>query len=184
MANAYCLWRRSKSPMQSNIPPLSLPLRGLVLQRTNFSTTHHVCVPCYIYGTPCHLFATSVNSFCHALNGARIACLPSRLPCATSLSPFVSVCLYLARISRVPSLAVNDIYAILIEISPLYMRMHTQASFSSFSFSLRVDEGALKLRTTSLATNPGRLTAVNSGSYSGHGSPMIDLYARIGVVAH
>lgn len=136
MANAYCLWHCSKSPMQSNIPSSSLPLRGLVLQRTNFPTTH-VCVPYYIYGAPCHPFAASVNSFCHALNGARIvaASLSSCPPCVTSLSPFVSVCLYLARISRVLSLAVNDIYAILIEISPLYASAYTSVLLVLLVFS-------------------------------------------------
>lgn len=109
---AYCLWRRSKSPMQSNLPPPTLlfppPVSFTIIIYLFCRTPHHVSH----YTNP---FATSVNSFCHALSSTKHHAPPA----STSLD--ISIFLFLSLISH--SFVSNDIYAILIEYL-LYMRLH------------------------------------------------------------
>lgn len=122
MANAYCLWRHSKSPMQSNLSPDSLvpPFHspGLVHHHRISVLPNSMC-PTNPVSTP---LAASVNSFCHALSDAKHHTPPTLA--ATSLSHDISISpfLYLSHFS----FASNDIYAILIEYL-LYMRLHIQA---------------------------------------------------------
>lgn len=122
MANAYCLWRHSKSPMQSNLSPDSLvpPFHspGLVHHHRISVLPNSMC-PTNPVSTP---LAASVNSFCHALSDAKHHAPPTSA--ATSLSHDISISPFL-HLSHF-SFASNDIYAILIEYL-LYMRLHIQA---------------------------------------------------------
>lgn len=68
MANANCLWRRSKSPMQSNLPSFSFPPVSFTIIVYLFCRTPHYV---FQYTNPRYQFAASVNSFCHALSGAK-----------------------------------------------------------------------------------------------------------------
>lgn len=123
MANAYCLWRHSKSPMQSNLSPDSLvpPFHSpSLVHHHRISVLPNSMCPTNPVSTP---LAASVNSFCHALSDAKHH--HSSYPCRNfSVSRYISISLFLY-LSHF-SFASNDIYAILIEYL-LYMRLHIQA---------------------------------------------------------
>lgn len=122
MANAYCLWRRSKSPMQSNLPPPLPPPPPQSHSPSSYICSAELPTMCSTQ-LHCYPFAASVNSFCHALNSAKHhtpSALLQRLCLSVQLYLYFSISL----ISH--SLASNDIYAILIEYL-LYMRLHIQA---------------------------------------------------------
>lgn len=135
MANAYCLWRRSKSPMQSNPRPRSRPsplVLSCIPSAEVLPPASRVCA--LLYKPRCYPFAANVNSFCHALNGAKpvsFSLLPTHLPLLHNFVPSIEryVYLYFAYLylylARTRFLASNDIYAILIEYL-LYMQPHTQ----------------------------------------------------------
>lgn len=122
MANAYCLWRHSKSPMQSNLSPDSLvpPFHS----PQSRSPPSYICsAEQYVPHQPrfppprgqCKLILSCIKR-CEASH--------SSYPAATSLSHDISTSPFL-HLSHF-SFASNDIYAILIEYL-LYMRLHIQA---------------------------------------------------------
>jgi len=122
MANAYCLWRCSKSPMQSNLSLDSLSLLFTPPVSYICSAELSLCV--------CPTIPAPLPS----LRGHKLilSCIKRReashfsYPAATSLFLDISISLFL-HISLIShSLASNDIYAILIEYL-LYMRLHIQA---------------------------------------------------------
>lgn len=122
MANAYCLWRHSKSPMQSNLSPDSLvpPFHSPTVSFTTivYLFCRTVCAPPTPFPPPrgqCKLILSCIKR-CEASH--------SSYPAATSLSLDISISLFLY-LSHF-SFASNDIYAILIEYL-LYMRLHIQA---------------------------------------------------------
>lgn len=93
MANAYCLWRRSKSPMQSNLPPrpfFSLPPQS-------HSPSSYICsaeLPHYVsHSTP----LLSLRGQCKFI----LSCIKQReasrsfCPAATSLSLGIAISLFL-----------------------------------------------------------------------------------------
>lgn len=122
MANAYCLWRHSKSPMQSNLSPDSLvpPFHSPPVSFTTivYLFRRTVCAPPTPFPPPrgqCKLILSCIKR-CEASH--------SSYPAATSLSHDISISPFL-HLSHF-SFASNDIYAILIEYL-LYMRLHIQA---------------------------------------------------------
>lgn len=111
----HCLWRRSKSPMQSNLPSFSPPPRLVYHHRISILPNSPLRVP--LYQPP------SLRGQCKFILSCIKRCEASHSswPTATSLSPDISLFPLISR-----SLASNDIYAILIEYL-LYMRLHIQA---------------------------------------------------------